>query len=87
MDEKYQHILPKAVLVENGKKYYWCGCGKSENQPFCDRLNCGENCVEFLADLTEEVYFCNCKETKRRPLCDGSHAKLLLEMIKSRSSG
>lgn len=86
-DEHDSHLFPIAVVVEEGKKYLWCGCGQSSSQPFCDKLDCGKNCVEFLADLNEEVYFCNCKQTKNKPFCDGTHAKLLMDIIKKRSTG
>ena len=27
---------PIAIEVEKGKSYYWCACGRSKKQPFCD---------------------------------------------------
>ena len=33
------HIAQKSpipVEVEAGKSYWWCACGLSKNQPFCD---------------------------------------------------
>lgn len=86
MDDEYNHLFPIALEVEQGKKYNWCGCGKSQNQPLCDKKNCGDKSVSFLATLTEEVYFCNCKQTKNSPWCDGSHAKFLIEAIKKRQN-
>ncbi|CDZ78799.1 hypothetical protein BN59_03113 [Legionella massiliensis] len=74
-------FFPIAYDVEEGKTYHWCGCGKSESQPLCDRENCGESSVAYLAPLTETVYFCACKESKDPPLCDGSHARLLREYM------
>jgi CDGSH iron-sulfur domain-containing protein 3 len=81
----YQHIIPVALDVEQGKKYIWCGCGKSQNQPLCDRSDCGDKAVTFVAPLNEEVYFCNCKKTNNPPWCDGSHAKVMLEFIKKKA--
>ena len=85
MDEEpdYEKLGPIAVEVERGKKYLWCGCGKSTTPPLCDRSDCAQ-AVLFVADLNEEVYFCNCKQSKNPPWCDGSHAKVLLEIIKNR---
>lgn len=82
----FKQLLPIAIDVEQGKKYPWCGCGKSQNPPFCDQDDCGDKSIEYLSDLNETVYFCNCKQTKNPPLCDGSHAKLLLEIVKRRGT-
>lgn len=76
-------LFPIAVDVEEGKIYRWCGCGKSKAQPFCDRKDCVK-AVEYKALINETVYFCACKRTKDAPFCDGSHAELLLEMVKKR---
>lgn len=85
--KEYQHLFPIVLDVEQGKKYLWCGCGKSKTPPLCDCCH-GEEChtksVEYVSDLNETVFFCNCKQTKSPPLCDGSHSKLLLEIVKKR---
>ncbi len=83
-ESEYKHLFPIAIEVEKGQKYIWCGCGKSKTPPLCDKKDCGDKAVTYSADLTEELYFCNCKCTKTPPLCDGSHAKLLLEVVKKR---
>ena len=66
---------PFGVEVEEGKKYFWCACGRSENQPFCDGSHKGTafNPVAYTADRTGKVFFCGCKATGNQPLCDGSH--------------
>jgi len=66
---------PYAVEVEQGKSYYWCSCGKSKNQPFCDGSHEGTDFQpkEFTAQKTETVYLCGCKKTKNQPFCDGTH--------------
>lgn len=66
---------PYATEVEAGKDYYWCSCGKSNNQPFCDGSHQGSDFqpVKFTAEKSETVYFCGCKKTKSSPMCDGSH--------------
>lgn len=68
---------PFAVQVEKGKDYFWCACGKSNSQPFCDGSHKGGpfTPVKYAADSDKEVYFCGCKATASAPLCDGSHKK------------
>ena len=66
-----------AIAVEQGKSYYWCSCGKSAKQPFCDGSHKGTefNPVVYKAELTKKMFFCACKQTNNQPLCDGSHNK------------
>jgi CDGSH iron-sulfur domain-containing protein 3 len=70
---------PYPVDVVAGKKYFWCACGRSSKQPFCDgsHKDTGLSPVEFTADATTKLWFCGCKQTKARPMCDGSHKALL----------
>ena len=75
------HVAAKAPIgvdVEAGKSYWWCACGQSKNQPFCDGSHKGSafTPVEYKADQTKKVFFCVCKQTDRHPLCDGTHNKL-----------
>lgn len=69
---------PCAVDVEAGKKYYWCACGRSAKQPFCDGSHKGSEFspVAFEAEKSEKVYFCACKRSAKKPLCDGTHKTL-----------
>lgn len=66
---------PYPVEVEEGKTYYWCACGKSEKQPFCDgsHKDTEFKSLAYTAEKSGTVYFCGCKATKNAPLCDGSH--------------
>jgi len=66
-----------AVDVEQGKSYYWCSCGNSSKQPFCDGSHKGTqfNPVVYKAELTKKMFFCACKQTNNQPFCDGSHNK------------
>lgn len=69
---------PYSVEVESGKSYYWCSCGLSKNQPFCDGSHQGTSFtpVEYKATENETIYFCGCKNSKNGVLCDGSHSSL-----------
>lgn len=63
--------------VEAGKKYFWCACGLSQKQPFCDgsHKGTGFSPIKYEATDSKKVFFCGCKATKTAPLCDGSHKK------------
>ena len=69
---------PIPVEVEAGKSYFWCVCGRSEKQPFCDGSHQGTDFapMKWTAEETKRVFFCACKQTAGEPLCDGSHNKL-----------
>lgn len=69
---------PLAVEVEAGQKYWWCSCGLSKSQPFCDGSHKGSafNPVAFVAERSERVWLCGCKRTAGRPFCDGAHKAL-----------
>lgn len=69
---------PYPVEVEQGETYYWCACGKSKNQPFCDGSHQGTDFtpVAFTAEKTDKVFLCGCKKTAKQPFCDGTHNSL-----------
>lgn len=69
---------PFGVQVEQGQTYYWCACGRSKSQPFCDGSHKGSGItpVAFTAEETGEVWLCGCKHTQHRPFCDGTHSTL-----------
>ena len=75
------HIAQKSsfpVEVEAGKTYYWCSCGKSASQPFCDGSHKGSafSPMAVTADESKTARFCGCKHSKNAPYCDGSHKAL-----------
>jgi len=66
---------PIACEVESNKKYAWCTCGLSDQQPFCNGAHKGSNMNPLIVEFEEkkEVWLCQCKQTKNPPYCDGSH--------------
>ena len=72
---KVADTCPKEVELEAGKKYAYCTCGLSANQPFCDGSHSGTDFVPqvFTAEETKTAHFCQCKQTGNAPYCDGSH--------------
>jgi CDGSH-type Zn-finger protein len=77
-DPRIAQKSPYGVQVEAGKNYFWCACGQSKNQPFCDGSHKGSTFtpVQYKSDATKQVWFCGCKHTKNRPLCDGTHSRI-----------
>jgi CDGSH-type Zn-finger protein len=73
-------IFQKSPIVQKVEpgKYWWCACGRSKSQPFCDGSHkgsgLGPNTVEIIEAKT--VAWCACKHSKTPPFCDGSHSQL-----------
>ncbi len=69
---------PYKVELEEGRRYAWCRCGLSKNQPFCDGAHNGTDMVPlpFTAEKSGPHYLCGCKQTANQPMCDGAHTKL-----------
>jgi CDGSH-type Zn-finger protein len=69
--------LPVLVELEPGT-YYWCSCGKTKKEPFCDGSHKGSTSVpvEFVMNEKKKVALCTCQRTKKGPYCDGTHAKV-----------
>ena len=67
---------PIVQLVKPGV-YYWCACGRSQSQPFCDGSHKGTAFGPKKVEITEEktVAWCACKRSKNAPFCDGSHSR------------
>lgn len=68
---------PYIIQMEPGT-YWWCACGRSKNQPFCDGSHAGTGCqpVRHEVKTRKRVAWCGCKYSERGPICDGAHNKL-----------
>ncbi len=69
---------PYAVTLEAGKAYFWCACGRSKTQPFCDGAHQGLGLapIAFKAEKSGPAWLCGCKAAAGKPFCDGTHTKL-----------
>ncbi len=69
---------PIEVELEAGKTYYWCSCGMSQKQPFCDGSHKDTEFtpVEFTPEESKTAYLCACKRNDGTPFCNGAHKDL-----------
>jgi CDGSH-type Zn-finger protein len=69
--------LPYVVKLARGD-YYWCACGRSKRQPYCDGSHRGTLISPMKVEQAEagEVKLCGCKRSGNKPFCDCSHEKL-----------
>lgn len=75
---KVARKTPMKVAVTARRKYWWCACGRSEKQPFCDGSHKGTGISPVVYESPEHrtVWFCCCKQSANPPLCDGTHKTL-----------
>ena len=66
---------PIQASLNKGEEYYFCACGRSSKQPFCDGSHAGTEFKpkSFVVEETADAYLCQCKHTANPPFCDGSH--------------
>ena len=68
------------VRDEKAGTYYWCSCGESQGQPFCDgshsRKNTGKAPLEVKIESDRKVAWCTCKHSSNKPFCDGTHSRV-----------
>ena len=66
---------PVKANLQAGEKYFWCACGRSSSQPFCDGSHRGTGLTPLAVSVDEdtEAFLCQCKATRNPPYCDGSH--------------
>lgn len=74
---------PQKVTLAKDQKYYFCACGRSENQPFCDGSHKGTSLTPkaFTAEKDGDAWLCACKHTGNMPFCDGSHKKFSIDQV------
>jgi len=79
---------PKKVVLKRGEEYYFCTCGRSNGQPFCDGSHAGTafQPKPFLAEEDGEAYLCACKHTANAPFCDGTHKQFADEQVGKQGS-
>jgi len=80
---------PSVVRLEKGRKYYFCACGRSKKQPFCDGSHKSTSFTPkvFTADKDGDAYLCVCKHSSNIPFCDGTHKQFSDELVGKEGTG
>ena len=76
MQKYFRSLL--LVKEEKAGTYYWCACGQSGNQPYCDGSHKGSSFSPLPVEITEDkkVAWCACKNSNNGAFCDGTHKSL-----------
>jgi CDGSH-type Zn-finger protein len=74
---------PRKVALVESKKYFFCACGCSKDQPFCDGSHKGTSFTPkgFTAEKDGDAWLCQCKHTDNAPFCDGTHKQFTAEQV------
>ncbi len=69
---------PEVLELEPGRTYWWCRCGRSKDQPWCDGSHQGTGIepIDFTVETHKNYALCKCKKTAESPFCDGTHSSL-----------
>jgi CDGSH iron-sulfur domain-containing protein 3 len=72
--------IPKKLSIELDNEpgaYFWCACGKSKNQPYCDgsHADSGLRPIRREVDEAKKIAWCGCKNAQNKPFCNDSHRK------------
>ncbi|MBI2421195.1 MAG: CDGSH iron-sulfur domain-containing protein [Candidatus Hydrogenedentes bacterium] len=67
-----------AVLELEPGTYWWCACGRSKNQPWCDGSHKGGEFSpkEVVIEEKRRAALCQCKQSGNGAFCDGTHKTL-----------
>jgi len=78
--------MPDPVIAQKGPypselspgTYWWCQCGQSDKQPFCDGSHKDTEFTPIKVEVTERtiVALCGCKHSANKPYCDGTHKRI-----------
>lgn len=90
--------MSKPVIADNqpikkelteGEEYFFCTCGRSKDQPFCDgsHADTGFTPKSFVAEETGDAFLCQCKHTGDAPFCDGTHKDFADEQVGEEGPG
>ena len=81
-------LKPYPEEIQTGSTYFWCACGRSAKQPFCDGSHADTEFqpIKIEPNESKTVYFCGCKKSANAPFCDGTHSKLVIKNPSSKKS-
>ena len=80
---------PHPAEMKKGEEQYFCTCGRSRSQPFCDGSHAGTEFapMPFTAEEDGEAWLCACKHTKKPPYCDGAHKTFKQDQVGKEGPG